>query len=57
MVYNTELLGFWSLSIIGILKTRKQRFRNLICFNPQVRWETPTQLGPLERANLNHWTY
>jgi hypothetical protein len=19
-------------------------------------WETPTLLGPLERANLNHWT-
>jgi hypothetical protein len=27
-----------------------------MCFHPQVRGETPTLLGPLERANLNHWT-
>jgi hypothetical protein len=37
-------------------KTR--RFGNWICFRPQVKVgeKTPTQLGPLERANLNHWT-
>jgi hypothetical protein len=36
-------------------KTR--RFGNWICFRPQVKLgeKTPTQLGPLERANLNHW--
>jgi hypothetical protein len=36
-------------------KTR--RFGNWICFRPQVKVgeKTPTQLGPLERANLNHW--
>jgi hypothetical protein len=35
-------------------KTR--RFGNWICFRPQVKVgeKTPTQLGPLERANLNH---
>jgi hypothetical protein len=33
-----------------------ERFGNWICFHPQVRWETPTLLGPLERADLNHWT-
>jgi hypothetical protein len=40
----------------GILKTRRtQRFWNWICFRPEVRGqETPTQLGPLERASLNH---
>jgi hypothetical protein len=34
-------------------KTR--RFGNWICFRPQVKVgeKTPTQLGPLERANLN----
>jgi hypothetical protein len=33
-----------------------RRFGNLICFRPQVKEgkKTPTQLGPLERANLNH---
>jgi hypothetical protein len=35
-------------------KTR--RFGNWICFHHQVKVgeKTPTQLGPLERANLNH---
>jgi hypothetical protein len=32
------------------------RAGNYICFHPQVRGETPTLLGPLERANPNHWT-
>jgi hypothetical protein len=35
-----------------------RRFGNWICFRPQVkggRKKTPTQLGPLQRANLNHW--
>jgi hypothetical protein len=34
-------------------KTR--RFRNWICFRPQVKVgeKTPTQLSPLERANLS----
>jgi hypothetical protein len=37
-------------------KTR--RFGNWICFRPQMKVgeKTPTQLGPLEIANLNHWT-
>jgi hypothetical protein len=42
----------------SILKNRRtQRFGNWFCFCPQVRGqETPTQLGPLERTSLNHWT-
>jgi hypothetical protein len=34
------------------------RFGNWICFCPQVKGgkKTTTQLGPLERANLNHRT-
>jgi hypothetical protein len=37
---------------------RTRRFRNWICFRPQVKVgeKTPTHLGPLERANLSHWT-
>jgi hypothetical protein len=31
---------------------KTQRFGNCICFHPQERGETPTLLGPLERANL-----
>jgi hypothetical protein len=36
---------------------RTRRFGNWICFRPQVNVgeKTPTPLGPLERANLNHW--
>jgi hypothetical protein len=36
---------------------KTQRFGNWICFRPQVKVgeKTPTQSGPLERANLNHW--
>jgi hypothetical protein len=27
-----------------------------MCFRLHVRRETPILLGPLEKANLNHWT-
>jgi hypothetical protein len=47
-VMYSELLYFWTLST--------QRTGNWICFRPQMRGETPTLLGPLERANRNHWT-
>jgi hypothetical protein len=30
-------------------------FRNRICLCSQMRGETPTLLGPLGRANHNHW--
>jgi hypothetical protein len=35
-----------------------RRFGNWICFLPQVKGgkKTPTQLDPLERATLNHWS-
>jgi hypothetical protein len=63
---NSE--GFWrwcmTLRITVILDIfhlpvleRTERFGNWICFRPQMRgWETPNLLGPLERANPNHWT-
>jgi hypothetical protein len=58
MVYNTELLGFWTFSIVRYSREQKtRRFGNWIFFRPQVTGKkTPTRLGPLERANLNHWT-
>jgi hypothetical protein len=52
-------MGFLTLSLVRYSKERKrtQRFANWICFHTHVRvWETPTLLGPLEIANLNHWT-
>jgi hypothetical protein len=40
-----------------ILDTKKTLcFGNWVCFHPQVGGEEPTQLGPLERVNLNHWS-
>jgi hypothetical protein len=54
-VHRSGLLGFWTLSIVRYSK-KNTTFGNWICFCPRVRGqETPTQLGPLERASLNHW--
>jgi hypothetical protein len=56
MVQNTQ--NYWVFGLCpssDILKNYKtQRFGNWICFRPEVRGETPTLSGPLERANLNH---
>jgi hypothetical protein len=52
-----ELLGLWTLSIVRCSKEenrRTLRFGNWSCLRPQVK---PTQLGPLEGASLNHWTF
>jgi hypothetical protein len=55
MVYDAQ--NYWVFGLCpssGILETSKH-FGNWICFRPQVRVEkTPTQLCPLESANLNH---
>jgi hypothetical protein len=49
----TGSLDFFHCQVFLGIKTR--RFGNWICFRPQVKGEkTPTQLGPSERANLNH---
>jgi hypothetical protein len=50
---NYWVLGLYPSS--GVLKTRKQRFGNWMCFRQQVRGETPTVLGPLESVSLSHW--
>jgi hypothetical protein len=51
---------FFNKLCVKIMYSKKNhrtlRFGNWICFRPQVRRETPTLLGDLERANLNHWT-
>jgi hypothetical protein len=57
----SELLGFWTLSIVRYSKKIEEHsvweLGTWICFRAQVRrQETPTQLGPLERASLSHWT-
>jgi hypothetical protein len=56
-VKHTGLLSFLDFSIVLYSRDYKtRRFGNWICFHPQVkRRRTPTQLGPIERANLNHW--
>jgi hypothetical protein len=53
--YCTEFTEFfWTFSIV-LYSKKTRRFGNWICFRPQVNVgeKTPTQLGPLERANLN----
>jgi hypothetical protein len=55
VVQNSQnFSGLFSSS--GIPK-KTRRFGNWICFRPQVKVgeKTPTQLGPLDRFNLNHW--
>jgi hypothetical protein len=48
---------FWTFFILRYSRNQKtQCFRNWICFRPQVRGETPIQLGSLDRVNLAHWT-
>jgi hypothetical protein len=56
MVYNTR--DSWVFGLCpssGILKNTT--FRKLDLFPSAGKgWETPALLGPLERANLNHWS-
>jgi hypothetical protein len=53
----TETLDFWTLSIVqNSNQLENTTFQKLDLFpsSGEVR-ETPILLGPLERANLNHW--
>jgi hypothetical protein len=57
MVYNTQnywIFGFCPSS--GILKTREHNVSETGSVSVLRKGETPTLLGPLERANLNHWS-
>jgi hypothetical protein len=56
-VYATELLGSWTLSIVRYSRNQKtQCFGSWILFRPQVKDDDTYSVGPLERANLNHWS-
>jgi hypothetical protein len=57
-VQHSELLSFWTLSIVQYSKKLENTtFRKLDVSVLRSGGErTPCQLGPLERANLNHWT-
>jgi hypothetical protein len=48
--------GFGLFPSSGILETRKYDVSETVCFRLQPRRED-TQLGPSERANLDHWTF
>jgi hypothetical protein len=56
MVYNTQ--NHWVFGLYpSSRKLENTMFRKLDPFPSSGEWEeTSTQLGPLERANLNHWT-
>jgi hypothetical protein len=56
MVYNTELLGVGLFPSSGILENTTFRKLDLFPSSGEGGGEDTTQLGPLERANLNHWT-
>jgi hypothetical protein len=52
------LLGFWTLAIVCYSRKHKrtQHFQKLYMFlSLGEGWETPSLLGPLDRANLHHW--
>jgi hypothetical protein len=50
-------MDFGLFPLSGVLGSRNTTFRKLdLLLSSDERGEkTPTQLGPLERANLNHW--
>jgi hypothetical protein len=52
MVFNTELVGFWTFSIVQYFRAQKtRRFRNWICFRPQVKGaEDAYSVGSLRKS-------
>jgi hypothetical protein len=57
MVYKTQ--NYWVFGLCpssGILEAKNTTFWKMDLFPSSGEGEvTPTLLGPLERANLNHW--
>jgi hypothetical protein len=57
MVYSKQ--NYWGFGLLlssGVLGSRNTTFRELDLFPFSGEGEkTPIQLGPIERANLNHW--
>jgi hypothetical protein len=59
MICNTQdYWGFWTLSIVWYsINTKEHNFQKLERFPPSSEeQETPTLLGPVERADLNRIT-
>jgi hypothetical protein len=55
MLYDTQNYWVFGLRLSsGILNIRENKVLETGCVRSQVRAETPTLLGPLERANLDH---
>jgi hypothetical protein len=50
----TELQGFWTFSIVWYSREHDVSETGCLRLQMKVGEKTPTQLGPLERANLNH---
>jgi hypothetical protein len=51
MVYNTQLLGFWTFSIVRYSGEQKTRcFGNWISFRPQVKGEDTYSAGPIRKS-------
>jgi hypothetical protein len=59
MVYNTQ--NYWVFGLCplsAVLKTREHNISETGSISLlRLSGETPTLLGPLERANLHHWTF
>jgi hypothetical protein len=56
MVYNTQEYRVFGLFLSSdILKKTTFRKRDLFPSSGEG-WKTSTMLGPLERANIKHWT-
>jgi hypothetical protein len=53
MCNNQNYWVFGLCTSFGILETRKHDVSEAGSVSV-LRWKTPTQLGPLGRANLNH---
>jgi hypothetical protein len=52
---QTELVGFWTFSIVWYSREHDVSETGSVSVLRWMGQGRPTQLGPLERANLNHW--
>jgi hypothetical protein len=55
----SESLDFWTFSRVRYSRNNKtRRAANWNCYRPHAGGggQDTTQLGPLDRTNLNHWT-
>jgi hypothetical protein len=51
IIWNKELLGSWTLSIVWYsINQKTRRFGNWICFRPQVRGNDTYSVGSLRKS-------